>query len=115
MLDLEKKMTNRIDETKSDVSRSIMQAFDVGVFREQMESFFGQKISILERKFDDVYSTRSNLIDDEIQKTKRIFFEAEDKRALTEQTINDLEQNGKDVVALIKSIDGRIRDQSQQL
>ena len=54
------------------------------------------------------------MIDDEIQKTKRILFEGEDKREVNDVRLDDMEQNTKDIVTLIKKTDERIRDQAKK-
>ena len=68
MLDLEKKIERRFTETQHETAKAIVNALDISQFKKEIDDQIQSSASDLERKFDDIYSQRTIVVEDELDK-----------------------------------------------
>ena len=108
MLDLEKKVDKRFLEAHHETATAIVNAFDIGLVKREMEDQVTNKILDLESKFDQVFSERMNVVEDEMDKTIKSIKDIIDTVATHDSRIQSMEQNAKDAVQIIQKLDSRM-------
>lgn len=68
MLDLEKKVERRFIETHQETAKAIVNALDISQFKKEIDDQIQSSAADLEQKFDNIYSQRTNVVEDELDK-----------------------------------------------
>jgi len=68
MLDLEKKVDKRFLEAHHETANAIVNAFDITLFKRDIEEQVKNSIYDMETKFDNIFSDRMNQVEDEMDK-----------------------------------------------
>lgn len=107
MLDLEKKMDKRFLEAHHETASAIVNALDVSSFKKDIDAQVQQITIDMDSKFDQVFSSRMNVAEEEIEKQLATIKDLIDTAANMQVKQKTLDSNLKDTVSLIKALDAR--------
>jgi hypothetical protein len=107
MLDLEKKMDKKFLEAHHETANAIVNALDVSQFKRDIDEQINMITVEMDTKFDQVFGQRASVLDEELDKQLQSIRDLIEASSDAKQKLEIFDNNMKDAVALIKTMDAR--------